>query len=334
MHDDFECFAGIDWATEAHQVCLMDRAGVILGERSFAHSGAGLAALCDWLVAPGAAPPTAIAVAIGVPHGAVVDSLLERGFAAFSVNPKQLDRFVDRFTLAGAKGDRSDGYVLGDSLRTDRHCFRRLEAGTPALVELSEWSRMAEELGQERARLANRLREQLRRYCPQALEGVGKTALDHPEPMIGRVTFMDALGTRDGDFLGGLLEQLVNAGTQGQEPDEAGVNFMLSVVKGVEPKDQVEAMLAAQMAAVHMATMRFARRLANVDNIPQQDSAERAFNKLARTFAAQMEALKRYRTGGQQRVTVEHVTVNEGGQAIVGNVVLGGGSSKNKEAFS
>ncbi len=47
MHDDFECFAGIDWATEAHQVCLVDRAGVILGERSFAHSGAGLAALCD-----------------------------------------------------------------------------------------------------------------------------------------------------------------------------------------------------------------------------------------------------------------------------------------------
>ena len=64
--------------------------------------------------------------------------------------------------------------------------------------------------------------------------------------------------------------------------------------------------------------MTFARRLAHVDNIPQQDSAERAFNKLARTFAAQLEALKRYRTGGEQKVTVEHVTVNEGGQTIVG----------------
>jgi hypothetical protein len=86
----------------------------------------------------------------------------------------------------------------------------------------------------------------------------------------------------------------------------------------------VEAMLAAQMAAVHMATMTFARRLAHVDNIPQQDSAERAFNKLARTFTTQMDALKRYRTGGQQKVTVEHVTVNQGGQAIVGNVETGG----------
>jgi hypothetical protein len=95
---------------------------------------------------------------------------------------------------------------------------------------------------------------------------------------------------------------------------------MLSVVKGIEPKDEIEAMLAAQMAAVHMASMTFARRLAHVDTIPQQDSAERAFNKLARTFTIQMEALKRYRTGGQQKVTVEHVTVNAGGQAIVGNV--------------
>jgi hypothetical protein len=92
---------------------------------------------------------------------------------------------------------------------------------------------------------------------------------------------------------------------------------------GVKPRDQVEAMLAAQMAAVQMLTMTFARRLTNVDNIPQQDSAERAFNKLTRTFTTQIEALKRYRTGGEQKVTVQHVTVGEGGQAIVGNVTQG-----------
>ena len=59
-------------------------------------------------------------------------------------------------------------------------------------------------------------------------------------------------------------------------------------------------MLAAQMAAVHNATMTFARRLNHV-NIPQQDSAERAFNKLARTFAAQVLALKEYRSKGEQK---------------------------------
>ena len=147
------------------------------------------------------------------------------------------------------------------------------------------------------------------------------------------ILLMEALGTKHEDFLDGILCQLFSAGTQGAKVDERGPNFMLSVVKGVEPRDQVETMLAAQMAAVHMATMTFARRLAGVENIRQQDSAERAFNKLARTFAAQVEALKRYRTGGEQKVTVEHVTVNEGGQAIVGNVNHGGRRSlKNQEA--
>ena len=142
---------------------------------------------------------------------------------------------------------------------------------------------------------------------------------DHPDVKIGSLLLMEALGTDSFDFLDGLLAQLTNAGSQGREPDQRGINFMLSVVQGIGPQDEVEAMLATQMAAVHMATMTFARRLAHVESIPQQDSAERAFNKLARTFTAQVEALKRYRTGGQQKVTVEHVHVHAGGQAIVGS---------------
>lgn len=150
---------------------------------------------------------------------------------------------------------------------------------------------------------------------------------DHPDDGTGYILLMEALGTTDFDFINSLLGQLINAGSRGQDVDEKGTNFMLSVVKGIGPRDQMEAMLAAQMAAVHIATMTFARRLAHVDNIPQQDSAERAFNKLARTFTIQMEALKRYRTGGEQKVTVQHVTVSEGGQAIVGNVTQGRGAA-------
>lgn len=151
---------------------------------------------------------------------------------------------------------------------------------------------------------------------------------NHPDPATGTALLMEALGTTDLDFLVGLTKQLANAGTKGQKLDESALNFMLAMVKGIEPRDQVETMLAAQMAAVHNATMTFARQLNHVDNIPQQDSAERAFNKLARTFASQVEALKRYRTGGEQKVTVQHVNVNDGGQAIVGNVQGGGGMSK------
>jgi hypothetical protein len=128
---------------------------------------------------------------------------------------------------------------------------------------------------------------------------------------------MEAVGTANSDFLDGLILQLANAGSQ---VDEGQINFMLAVVKGIEPRDQLEAMLGAQMAAVHMASMAFARRLANAEYLQHQDSAERAFNKLTRTFVSQMEALKRYRTGGEQKVTVQHVSVSEGGQAIVGNV--------------
>ncbi len=146
---------------------------------------------------------------------------------------------------------------------------------------------------------------------------------DHPDEATGSFLLMEALGTTDLDFFNALLSQLGNAGSKGSEIDEQGINFMLSIIKGIKPRDQIEAMLAAQMATVHMATMTFARRLNHVDNIPQQDSAERAFNKLTRTFATQMEALKRYRTGGEQKVTVQHVTVGEGGQAIVGNVTQG-----------
>jgi transposase len=100
----------------------------------------------------------------------VVEVLLERGFQVFAINPKQLDRFRDRFSMSGAKDDSRDAEVLGHSLRTDRHAFRRLAIDDPLVIELREWSRMYDELKQEQSRLANRVRDQLWRYYPQAGE--------------------------------------------------------------------------------------------------------------------------------------------------------------------
>jgi hypothetical protein len=65
-----------------------------------------------------------VAVAIEVPHGPVVDALIDRGFVVYAINPKQLDRLRDRFSVAGAKDDRRDAYVQADGLRTDRRLFR------------------------------------------------------------------------------------------------------------------------------------------------------------------------------------------------------------------
>lgn len=146
----------------------------------------------------------------------------------------------------------------------------------------------------------------------------------HDDPDIAALMMMADLGTMDPAFYSGLTAQIARIGAHGATVDETNSNFLLSVVRAVEPRDELESMLAIQMGAVHAATMMMARRLNHVVSLPQQDAAERALNKLARTYAVQMEALKRYRTGGQQRVIVEHVTVNAGGQAIVGAVAAGG----------
>src|SRR6516162_10164100 len=140
-----------------------------LGNESSHIAARGLSELADWILSmTGIA--SAVAVAVEVPHGPVVDVLLDRGFIVHAINPKQLDRLRDRFSIAGAKDDRRDAYVSADGLRTDRHLFRRLQIADPRLIELRAWSRLAEELQEERVRLSNRLHQQLWRYYPQMLK--------------------------------------------------------------------------------------------------------------------------------------------------------------------
>jgi hypothetical protein len=137
-HETFTWFAAIDWGTERHQACVLDVRGGIAGERAFSHDGAGLALLCDWILSI-AGSAAIVAVAVEVPHGPVVDSLLDRGLAVYAINPKQLDRLRDRFSVSGAKDDRRDAYVAADGLRTDQHLFRRLQIADPRLILLREW---------------------------------------------------------------------------------------------------------------------------------------------------------------------------------------------------
>jgi transposase len=109
-------------------------------------------------------------VAIEVPRGAIVEGLVERGFHLFAINPKQLDRFRDRHSVAGAKDDRRDAFVLADSVRTDQPSFRRLQLEEPQLLRLRELSRAEEALLEDFRRSANRLQDQLHRFYPQMLQ--------------------------------------------------------------------------------------------------------------------------------------------------------------------
>ena len=166
----YECFVGIDWGSQQHQVCVLDGDRRRVGERTVDHDGASLARLADWLWTVSAGQPQRVAVAIEVPRGAIVEGLLERGFHVFAIHPKQLDRFRDRHSVAGAKDDRRDAFVLADSVRTDQPSFRRLHLDDPQLLRLRELSRAEETLLEDFRRSANRFRDQLHRLYPQMLE--------------------------------------------------------------------------------------------------------------------------------------------------------------------
>lgn len=153
-------------------------------------------------------------------------------------------------------------------------------------------------------------------------------SVDHQDDRIGGALMMAALGTSNPAFIDGIIKQVVGHTKPADEASLARANFMLAMIQGVEPRDEVEAMLATQMAVVHMATVTLAGRVASSGNIFEFNSSERALNKLARTFTSQVDTLKRLRSDGRQTVRVERVTVEAGGQAVVGAVGLPAGGGR------
>jgi hypothetical protein len=127
---------------------------------------------------------------------------------------------------------------------------------------------------------------------------------------------MRGFGTKDPGFFYGLLAQIVNAGSKGNDPDETGIRFMIGFIKSREPRDEFEATMLAQMAATHLAIMRFTNRLAHAEPLHERDSAERALNKLMRTYTMQLEAFQRYRFFHDRRSFIQHRSVSHAVQEI------------------
>jgi len=147
----------------------VDADGKILHQKWVEHSGSAIAEMVKWLRKITGDVPERLAVGIEIPRGAVVEALVENRFQVFSINPKQLDRFRDRYTAAGAKDDQRDAYVLADALRTDMHCFHAVRLDEARLLRLRELSRLEDSLGEDLNRTTNQLWEQLHRYFPQLL---------------------------------------------------------------------------------------------------------------------------------------------------------------------
>ncbi len=150
----------------------------------------------------------------------------------------------------------------------------------------------------------------------------------------------DVSGSDEHQFSAVVVRQALNTIWIGSNCSEESRNehygAVLAAMQAIAPRNEIEGMLAAQMVAVHYAAMECFRRAA----IPNQtfegrDMALRHGEKLSRVYNEQMEALRRHRGKGQQKVTVKHVHVHQGGQAIVGNVerrTRGVGAPKESEA--
>ena len=165
--NDTRLWVGIDLGSQAHQVCVLDAQRKLVIERVVEHSGAALASLADELLALACGTAEAIRVTTETPQSAVVETLLERGMEVFTINPKQLDRFRDRHSVAGAKDDRRDAFVLAQSLCTDGHLFKQVKLGSHELVELRALNRIRAELIEETNILCNRIDNELLRFFPE-----------------------------------------------------------------------------------------------------------------------------------------------------------------------
>jgi hypothetical protein len=150
------------------------------------------------------------------------------------------------------------------------------------------------------------------------------------------IRLLDALGTRSADFANAEVERILFAMTpRDGMPTEAQLNAAVAVLNGARPRDEIEAMLASQMAVTHALAMDLLGRVKQSPTVPYMQTCANLATKLQRTFVAQVEALSKLRRGGEQKVTVEHVHVHAGGQAIVGAVTQaapGGGGDDEKNS--
>lgn len=159
-----EKFAGIDWASTEHALCVVDEAGLRMRERAVRHDEEGIAGLCRELVSLGV-----VRVAIERPDGILVDRLLETGITVIAIHPNQAKAARDRYAVARGKSDRFDAFVLAELARTDSHRLRAIAPDRDETKALRALVRAREDLIKARVELANQLRAQLEAFWPGAL---------------------------------------------------------------------------------------------------------------------------------------------------------------------
>ncbi|HEY2200357.1 MAG TPA: IS110 family transposase [Solirubrobacteraceae bacterium] len=157
-------YAGVDWASEKHDVVVADETGEKLLAATFAHDEQGLRSLCRALVRL-----QVQLVAIERPDGLLVERLLDAGLRVLAMHPNQVAAARDRFRVSGGKSDGFDAFVLCELARTDHHRFRVLEPDSDQTKALRALTRGREDLVGTRTALTNQLRAELERFWPGPL---------------------------------------------------------------------------------------------------------------------------------------------------------------------
>jgi transposase len=160
-----KCFAGLDWASRTHAVCIIDARASVVAQFEVNHDAAGLAELCRRLRALHVK-----AVAIERPSGLLVDALLQAGLGVVPIHPNVVKATRPRYRSHGGKSDASDAYLLADLLRTDGHRFQPLAPECDEIRALRALVRGRDDLVSTRVQLANQLRALLESFWPGAAE--------------------------------------------------------------------------------------------------------------------------------------------------------------------
>jgi transposase len=159
-----ERYAGIDWASETHDVLVADETGTEVLAATYAHDENGLSALCRVLVRL-----EVVLVAIERPDGLLVERLLDAGLQVLPLHPNKVAAARDRFRVSGGKSDRFDAFVLCELARTDHHRFRVLEPDCDQTKAIRALTRAREDLVAARTGIVNQLRAELERFWPGPL---------------------------------------------------------------------------------------------------------------------------------------------------------------------
>ena len=164
-HAELTHFAGFDWASDHHDIIIVDATGARVADFKIEHTAAGWRL---WKEKISGYPK--LGVAIETSFGMVVEQLIDSSVSVFPVNPMSARRYRERKHPSGTKTDRHDAWALADALRTDGHAWRALGPKDPIIEELRILCRDEVALIEERTALINQLRQSLREYYPTALE--------------------------------------------------------------------------------------------------------------------------------------------------------------------